>query len=120
MIDCPDCGKAIRGKICSCGWEFKRQVHDGWEHRKQRDKFQDDSDHLASCRTWLNREGITTEGMTTGERMRAMAAFRMKISHEPTHDPLDWARILLARFADGEFILPIQERMAKEALGVQN
>ena len=73
---------------------------------------------LTADKAWLLREGIVTEEMTTPERMKAMAVYRIRISREPPPDPLEWARRILRRFEDGEYILPIQERMAKEALGL--
>jgi len=57
--------------------------------------------------------------MSKGERMKATAKYRQTISNLPKPDPLDWARLIMSRMADGDFILPIQERMAKEALWVE-
>ena len=75
--------------------------------------------HKEEVDAWLLGEGVVTEGMTKGERMKAMAAYRKRIRVEDKPDPLDWARRILQRTEDGDFILPIQERMAKQALGVE-
>ena len=116
MIDCPQCGTTIRGYRCSCGYQVRHA--DNAKPFIHRDKAKDDADHLAECKAWLLREGITKPEMTEAERMRAMAAYRKRIAHEPPPDPLDWARSIMMRMEDGEYILPIQERMAKGALGI--
>lgn len=116
MIDCPQCGNSIKGFRCSCGYQVTTREN-GPIHR-HRDKAKDDADLLAESRAWLIREGITQPEMTESERRKAMAAYRQRIAHEAPPDPLDWARRIMMRMEDGEYILPIQERMAKSALGI--
>lgn len=115
MIECPDCGKTIHGTRCKCG--YKATVSSGTPY-VHRDKAKDEAEHLESCRQWLINEGIVTPGMTTAERMKALAAYRKRIAATCKPDPLEWARRIIRRFEDGENISRFQERMAKEALGI--
>ena len=119
MIECPECNQNITGYRCACGYSIPKTRMDGYQNRKQRDKATDDKEHHQEAIKWLETQRITTPDMTKGERMKATAKYRQTVSNLPKPDPLDWARLIMSRMADGDFILPIQERMAKEALGVQ-
>ena len=115
MTECPDCGKTIYGSRCKCG--FRTTESRGKPHI-HRDKVKDEADHLEGCRQWLLNNCVTTHGMSESERMKVMAAYRERIKREAVPDSLEWAKTILRRFEDGEHILPIQERMAKQALGI--
>lgn len=116
MIECPQCGSNIKGFRCRCGYDVRQKPDDGFRHR---DKDKDNADLLEDCRTWLTKECITSPGMAEPERQKAMAAYRKKVAHEPPPDPLDWARRLMIRHEDGEYISPLQQRMAQDALGMR-
>lgn len=118
MIECPDCGKSIKGYRCSCGYKIPKISSINERPFIHRDYARDEDLHLQECRLWLLSKGIVNQGMTQAERQMAMAAYRNKIKKDQVPDPLDWARSILLRLEDGEFILPIQEHMAKSALGI--
>jgi hypothetical protein len=65
---------------------------------------------------WLADNGIVNYETTGSARMKILADYRARIAKESPPDPLDWARRILMRHADGEAISPLQQRMAEEAL----
>lgn len=117
MIECPQCNKNLTGYECSCGYRIPSKF-DKPQH-KHRDKAKDDADHLREGQLWLMNQGITNDKMTAEEWQAATLAYRKRIGHAPVEPSNQWAKNLLQRFEDGENISLYQERMAKQALGIE-
>lgn len=71
----------------------------------------------AKARQWAIDQGLRRAGMTTGDYMRALAAYRAHIGRTERPGMKEWARDLVARHAAGLPVPPYNLRLANDALG---
>lgn len=117
-LECMSCGTWFKGAACACGWKPRSQQGMRVHPSLLPSLAELDRKQTNEARAWLVAQGITND-LIGKARVACCMDLCREIAARSKTPSKDWAHRLLDDAANGEILLPIQLRLAREAIGTQ-
>ena len=120
MKTCPECKYPVRGNRCSCGWEDTESGRAKKTGDNSAALLRSTLKTQAEAERWLASKGLLKRPFeVASDYLGRLNEYRSKLARLPKPDPRQWARDLMQKHDDGDYVPSLSLDMAREALETQ-